>query len=184
MTIKYDFKGKYKKYYNEANGIYLLKKKLKKHTNSKTTGYIQCMLLRFFVAFIIVVILAILCTIMDLENALDLIRYLSKYVICIYVIIIMIYILLLSNYKIGSQRGILEINEKGITDKPDNGIEYKFPYEQIELIVITNDIITFITKIPIILFIKNENIDENKFISELEEYSGVPIINKTKRKSN
>ena len=66
-----------------------------------------------------------------------------------------------------------------LTFKTDNGIKITVPYEQIELVVITNDLIVFVTKTPIVLFINNKNKDE--IINEIKKYSEVQILIKTNK---
>lgn len=183
MKIKYDLNSKYTKYYNEANGMYIKKKKLLKNPNKKARGYIQQMILQSFILIIAFIALELVLEQLDLKFISDYLSNLLTYIVILYYIMVVFFLLTISNYKIGSKKGILEINKEGIVDKSESGIEIKFPYKEIDLIVITNNIIVFFSQTPLMIFVNNDKIDEDKLISEIKKYSDVPIIVKTSRKA-
>lgn len=177
MKVEYDIKNNYIKYYNEANGIVALKEKLKKNPNKKVRGYLSYITLNFLVYFIIYFILNILCV--NLETVSRFVLYLTLFIVGVYFFMIGLFFITALNNKIHSMSGTIEIGEEGISDKTDNGIKITVPYEQIELVVITNDLIVFVTKTPIVLFINNKNKDE--IINEIKKYSEVQILIKTNK---
>lgn len=182
MKIKYDLNNKYTKYYNEANGLYIKKKKLLKNPNTKTTGYIQEMILHSFIWIIVFVVLELVLQQLGFNLFLNYLNDLFTYIIVLYYIVVVLFILTCSNNKIGSKNGILEINKEGIIDKSETGIEVKFPYKEINLLVITNNIIVFFSETPLMIFVNNDKLDENKLVSEIKKYSDIPIIIKTGKK--
>lgn len=180
MEIQYNLNDKYMKYYNEANGIGLLKRKLKKNPNIKIKSYMLYITSQFSLYFILWFISTIICVnIWDLQWLLKLHLNIGAFILFIYFIMFLLFFIICFYRKISNREGLLEINEDGILDKLKNGIQVGFSYEQIELVVITDNLIVFLTKIPIMIFIKNEKLEKNKIINKIKKSSNVQIIDKT-----
>lgn len=177
MKINYNLKDKYMQFYNEANGIFLLKKKLKKNPNIKIRSYLSHITLQAVLYIIFYVIIIALCLYMNLN--------VLKFVICLLAISVFIYFLeliiffLMVNSKRNSREGTLEINEEGIFDKPKDGLQLGFPYNCIELIVITNDLIVIIANRSVMILIDRKENDKDKITNKIKEYSDIEIIDKT-----
>ena len=183
MKIHYNLSGKYIKYCNEACGIGLLKKKLKKNPNKKIKSYIFCVTSRFILSFILWYILSVIFfmyTSDDSQELLDFIWLLGASIMAFYLISVGVFFERIFNKKTSCKEGILEISKNGIVDKLKNGFLIGFSYEKLELIVITSDVISFLFDHPIMIFIKNENLDKVKMINKIKQFSDVQIIDRTK----
>lgn len=178
MKIKYDFNDKYKKYYREVYSIVAMKNKLKKNPNKRINDYVLSMTLQCSLCLVVYLALAVLY--MDKGSG-----KLSNIFIDIAVLIIFVYVILIVAYlatapkKNNEHDGVLEINEEGVIDKGRNGLLVGFSYEQIDLIVITNNVIVFLAKSPIMIYINYKNADKDKIINKIKKYSDVQIIDKT-----
>lgn len=179
MKIQYNLNDKYMKYYNEAKGINLLKNKLKKNPDIKIKSYMFYITLRFPLYFILFFLLGMICIGMGLEDLSELLIYLDTSILIVYIFMILSFLITVFNKKINSREGILEISEEGILDKTKSGIQLGFSYKQIELIVITDNLIVFLTNVPVMIIINNVNSKKNKIINKIKQNSDIQIIDKT-----
>lgn len=179
MKIPYNLSDKYMKYYNEANGIYLLRKKLKKNPDTKIINYILYISVLFFIYYILFIVLARIFMNMDLRFFSKLFINLGSFMLFIYVVMILDFFIKVFRKKI-SREGILEINEEGILDKAKNDFQIGFSYEHIKLIVITDNLIVFFTDIPVMIMVNNENLEKDKIINKIKKFSDVQLIDATK----
>lgn len=174
MKVKYNLSNNFFKYFNEANGIIFLKKKLLKNKRTKIESYLSIISKN-------AVIISIITTITYLLTSSSLIKHI---ITILFLINLVLYIFILFDlyfcFKSNSNNhdGILTINKNGITDEGSNGNKVEITYQNIELIVITKNIIIFIANSPIAIFINNKNKD--KIIKEIKKYSDVLIIDKDK----
>lgn len=69
-----------------------------------------------------------------------------------------------------SHKGILEINEFGITDYSEEYVNIGFGWDKIDCVVISKNIITIIqnSNMPIIIFIEN---NDEKIIDTIKKYN-------------
>lgn len=174
MKIKYDSTDKYYKYYDEANGVFLLRKKLKKNPNVKIRGFISHFTLLIVLSIIEFLIYLIISPYIKLEIKFIIYILIFIIAICCFEIILFFY-----SAKFNSKAGVLEINKEGILDKSKSGIQFGLSYNNIELIVITDDLITFVAEYPIIIYINYSKNNLDKIINEIKKYSDVQIIMKT-----
>ena len=181
MNIQYNLNDKYMKYYNEANGINLLKNKLKKNPNIKIRSYMLHITLQFLLYFTLFCTLGAICINIGLQCISKWLTILGTFTMVIYIFRVSLFFIFVFNKKINSREGILEIREEVILDKSKNGTQFGFSYEQIELIVITDNLIVFLTNVPIMIFINNENLEKNKIINKIKKNSDVQIIDKTNK---
>ncbi len=170
----------YMKYFNEANGIYLLKKRLKKKPNTKVKSYTRLITMPFIISFILGLICIVLTAQMNLQ-------WLSEILIDLVAILSATYVLILypffssgRNKSINSREGILEIKNDGISDKAKKSFQIFFPYEQIELIVITDRLVVILTETPFMLFFENENLEKEKMINMVKKNSNIQVIDQSK----
>lgn len=180
MKIEYDFTNKYMKYYNKASGIVFQKNKLKKKTNTKMQSFLSYITLNFALYIIIIAALYIICINLDPQYSNNFIIGGLLLIIFLYFLIIFIFFYQFSKDNFKSKEGVLEINEKGILDKSNDGYQIGIPYKHIELIVITDDLIVFVTRHPIMIMVNNNKSETNKMIDKIKKYSDVQIIDKTK----
>lgn len=176
MKFNYDMSENYRELYDEANGAFISKKKILK--NDKTV--IHKFTTLFIITFLKIEIMSVLALLIATNANLSFIRAASKILIItgiLYLIFCFIGYFIGINSKMNSHKGSLEINSNGILDKSENGNELMFSYDNIELIVITKNLIVFITNTPIMIFIPNK--DKNEIISKIKEYSKIKIIDKT-----
>lgn len=173
MKIKYNLTDKYIKYCNEAYGISLLKKKLKKKPNTKVQSFMSHIILQLALFIIGYGMMGIV----SLKVGLQSVAYFI--LACMILIVIFDFIEIvgfISCTKSGSKEGVLEINEDGILDKTKEGIQFGASYKNIELIVVTNDIIVFLTNYPMFTFINNRKTETNKIIDIIRAHSNTQII--------
>lgn len=116
---------------------------------------------------------------MGLEDLSELLIYLDTSILIVYIFMILSFLITVFNKKINSREGILEISEEGILDKTKSGIQLGFSYKQIELIVITDNLIVFLTNVPVMIIINNVNSKKNKIINKIKQNSDIQIIDKT-----
>ncbi len=179
MKIHYDMKDNYMKYFNEANGIYLLKKRLKKKPNTKIKSYTRLITMPFIISFILGLICLVLAAIMNLQWLLDILIDLSAILSATYILMLYPFFSSYRNKSINSREGILEIKKDGISDKAKKSFQIIFSYEQIELIVITDRLVVILTETPLMLFFKNKNFEKEKMINMVKKNSNIQVIDQS-----
>lgn len=176
MKIKYNMSDNYFKYYDEANGVISKKKKILKNKKVKITPYLKNVFILMFICFIVSIIL------LGIVNKLDLVY--SKNILLGYIVFLVIYfIFIIISYnisyrsKFNSKSGILEITKKGLIDRSDNGTTLDFSYDNLELIVITKNLIVFCLPNPLMIFIPNKK--KKDIVNNISKYSKVLIVDKS-----
>jgi len=160
MKIKYNLNDKYFKYYNQVNGIYLLRKKLKKDHDLNLKGYVSYMTQKFIKYIVIIIILKLICLTSRLPSIAIILQELIYLIFLLYVAMIIPFL-------------------GCIIDKSIDGFQIGFSYEMLEIIVITNDlVIFFFPKYRFTIFINNKDFNLEEMLTKIKEFSDVPIINK------
>lgn len=181
MKIDYDVSNDFFKKYNKAYGINSFKGILKKNPNIKIRSYLNLITTFLCSIFIIMYILYLIFNYWIVSNLSIYLLGICFLIVIIYFINIFIFICNYSYYEKQLLSGVLELKKFGISNKNSNCFEMIVPYEKIDLIVITDDLIVFLTHNVRVMFIDN-NVDIFLFIKEINRYSDVQIINKSSSK--
>lgn len=177
MKIEYDVRDDFFNRFNLAYGINSVERRLIKDKNIKIIGYLS--LISYFLCFLFIPML-ILDNVFNFFRLFELSVYSSGFcfiIIIIYFINIFTYACNYLYYERNLLSGVIEIKDIGISNKNNKGFEIIVPYDRIELIVITDDLVVFVIYNNI-MFIDN-NMDIDVFIKEIHKYSDVQIINRT-----
>ncbi len=177
MEQKYDLSDNYFKYFNEAQGANILKKKLLKKPNKKIQRWTTNLYRTIFKYVIVLSIFLFASAIYGNTNLVEL----SLFLLCGIAIlfpITFLYFYYFSKKDLNSKKGTLMITKEGIIDNAENGLKIEANYDTLDLVIITKNLIVFSLKYPLFIFIKKEN--EEQIIKELKKYTNVPIINSQK----
>ena len=164
MKFKYDIKNNYYKMYGEANYLVANKKRYLKNYNKPIKNYMNKDLLTFILLILLI-------------PALYNIKGLNWCVITLFCIFILYLIIIIINfrmyliYKKDNHKGTIIINKDGITDKSD--ITVTFPWDKVELIGITKNMMAIILDSPFVIILE----PNNKIIEEIKKYKDIKIIN-------
>ncbi len=174
MRIKYNMKDQHFKCYNEANGVALVKKKLKRKPKKRISTYLGKISLYGVIAILICVAVMIAARIYESKTLLRFSQIMLWYSIIIFGFsVISLYFSYRQTAKTNGLEGSLSIVKKGIIDNTrENKIE--LAYDTIELVAITKHAIVFILKTPFMLYIDNK--EKEKVVKALKKYSDVLII--------
>lgn len=178
MEIKYNLGENYFKYYNEANGIIFLKNKLKKKQNIKIRSYTSNIILLLLECTISLVAMIIFFSVLGMMPVVTFLIKFSGYIDLFFLILLLLPIIAYMNETCNTREGTIEIKSSGILDKAESGISMEFSYKNLDLIVVTKNLIVILTKSPFFIIIKNEN--KERVIEEINRYSDVPIYDSTK----
>lgn len=181
MKIKYNFQDSLIKIYNKSSGIFLQKEELLKNKNAKVYSYFTILCKDIIEIILIFSMLLGICYILELA--------ILKVMIYTFLIIMLLYIafkvtVFIINYnrsiksKSKSKSGVIEFTENNVIDKNDSGSTYTFNYDDLELIVITNELIVLIVNKP--MFITLPTKSKDKIISYIIKHCNPKIIDKTK----
>lgn len=166
MKIEYDLSKHYFKYYNESQGIFLHKKNILKKENKRILGYLENNILNCIISLLIYIFNILFIDSLVIYTIVD---FLSFMVFFISLFCIINFFVLYFNAQKVSHKGILEINEFGITDYSEEHVNIGFGWDKIDCVVISKNIITIIqnSNMPIIIFIKN---NDEKIIDTIKKY--------------
>lgn len=175
MKLEYDLTDNYTKYYNEAQGVFLVKDKLKKNVNKKVkvNGYLQTMIM-WGVIIILVQSLTEVLNVYNPSNTISIFRFAMAFVMFLVLFAIAVFIVGLKQ-NAGSKKGTLEITEKGIVDTSEEGVQVLIPYDKLEFIVFSENLMVGVTSIQVLLFIQKDIAGE--VVAEIKKYADVPVIN-------
>ncbi len=176
MKIKYDMTENYSKYYNEAQGCFQYKTKLKDNKNFKVRTYTSGFNLKFLPIICLLVVMEIMLSLLGADFYKNLYIGVTIYVLVFYIVVMLTYFSTLKLLK-GSKKGEIIIDKEGITDS-SNGVVIQLKYEAIDMVVVTKNTITVIPKKQtVIIFAPNDKKD--KIISAIQKNSKVLVIDKS-----
>lgn len=182
MKIKYDMSKNYWNAHNEAQAIVMMRKKLLRNKNAKIGNVFQSGIF-YGIGILIVSVFYFVCKKIGGEEIFlniisDLLLFLLVFLVLYFIIIFATYFI---NYKSSTHKGILKIDEKGLTDKDENGKVTPMPWENILLVGVGKYTVTFVTNTKKVIFV---NIEHKKDIfNALQTYqSKLLVIDKSKEK--
>lgn len=176
MKLKYDMCDNYKKHYNEAQGMLILKNILKKKDSTKIKTYTTYYNTNFLFLFFVLFLGSVVFSLIKYDFLKKLCNELILIAIAVYLFVMLVYFLSLISNK-DNKSGELIIDKDGISDKC-NGLLVQISYEHINMIVVTKNTIVIIPdKKTIIIFIPNN--EKEKVIKSIKKYSNVTIIDKS-----
>lgn len=180
MKFKYTLNDHYVKYYNEAIGVSILKKKLKKK-KTKVRSYISYITFLFVWIFSFLFISSIICFWFDFQILFDLFCSLMVFCFLFYILFFLMFFLgVFKNWN--SKEGFLEINSSGISDHLENGMSIEFPYSMIDFVVITKSLLVIVTKTPFLLMINKDH--KKQILKEIKKYKDVLVLEDIMKKYN
>ena len=170
----------YLKYYNEAQDMAMMKKKLRRGKKIRIYGYLQ----RGILNLIMILVASLGSYLFYKLNPTNLFTdILNIMIILSIVILIAYYILFLVYYKRERGKkhsGTLTLDKKGIQDKTIDGIKTGLAWNQVESIVVGKYTVTLLTTTNMIVFL-DKKYSEN-MIQEVEKYSpNIKVIDKKKK---
>lgn len=169
MKIKYDMSSNYWNCHNEAQTIVMMKKRLLKNPTTKIRGIFYSGILYGF--GIILVSICYFAFKMTEMNSLifTILETLLFFLIVLFILyFLLIFITYFVNNKQSSHKGILKIDDFGLSDYSENGKITSIPWNHIQLVGIRKYVITFVTDTKLVVFI---NIDNKKIVLEaLKKY--------------
>lgn len=166
MKLKTRITKDFYKYFDEARGIAIQKKKVLKNKNSSCFTYTQIQLIVFIIMLVIGLLFMLL-------GEIDYKGYIIGAVIFIlslcYIAGCIVSVIGYYNFrKSCSKKGLL-IDENGITDESFYGIKMTFSWKKILGIVITKNTVTFLTDTPIYFYLDKSS--QNDIIGIAERYN-------------
>lgn len=174
MKLEYDMNKNYTKLYNEAQGVYMTKNKIKKNLDKKLKihGYLQSIILP--AEFLILVfVLTELLNIYSPVESIVFYRCIAAFLLFMCVLAIVLFFVA-AKHNIGNGKGTLETTEAGIVDTSDTGVQVLVPYDKIDFIVYTKNLAVIMTQMPILIFIPKS--EASDFIASVKEYVEVPVV--------
>ncbi len=174
MKIKYNLKDTHFKCYNEANGVILLKRKLKKKPRKRIRTYLGKLFMYGLFAILICTIIMIGARVYQIKSLINFSEILLLYnVFILGFAIVSLFLSYRTTAKTNRLEGSLSIVKKGIIDTTsDNKIE--LGYDSIDLVAITKHAIVFVLKTPFMIYIDNN--EKEKVVKALRKYSDVLIV--------
>lgn len=178
MKIEYNMNDSYLKCYNEAQGIVSNKKKMYKNPKKRIRSYF----INGIIFNIEMISLILILKLMELYGD-DLTIYVSLILgLTLFTDVIYIFSFCI-NYSMQKNKdhsGILEFNEKGITDLSNTGIIVTMPWNKIEALVFGKYTATILTNEQLFYFI-NVSAKE-KLVEAVQKYNDkLLIIDKSKK---
>ncbi len=182
MKIKYDMSKNYWNAHNEAQAIVMMRKKLLRNKNARIGNIFRSGVF-YGIGTLIVSIFYFVCKKIGVDEIFlnvisDLLLFLILFLALYFIIIFTTYFI---NYKSSTHKGILKIEEKGLTDKNENGKVTPMPWENILLVGIGKYTITFVTNTKKVIFVNMEH--KKDILKALQTYqSELLIIDQSKDK--
>lgn len=176
MKIEYNLSDSFIKVYNKASGIFLQKEELLKNENTKLHSYFSLLFKDILNIIIVFAMLLGIFYILELKFV-KVILYICLGIILLWIAFGVILFIVYYTRTNKSQSGIIEFTEKNIIDTNANGFSYTFNYDDIELVVITNELIVFIINKPMIIIITNTSKD--KVVNYITKRCSPKIIDRT-----
>jgi len=168
MEIKYDLTKNYFKYFNESQGIFIKRNTLK--DNQKILGYLE-----FFTKNILISIVVFIINVLVLFNKNNFFYTIFEFICFMLFFLstfcIINFLCIYMNSRKNIHKGIIKIDEFGITDYSEDGVNIGFSWDNITKIVVSKNTITIIqsSNFPIIIFVNIEHIKELE--KELKKYN-------------
>lgn len=179
MKIKYDMTKNYFKYYNESQGIMMVKDEILKKPKSRLYSYTE----RGIINLLLILLFAIISRILyyfDNNNVLT--KVLNVMLIIAFIFLVLYFVIFYISYFVENRKkhiGNLEIDANGIRDLSDSGMVIGFSWNNIKGIVIKKHTINIITDNSIYFFI--DITYKERLLIAIERYNkDLPIIDKTK----
>lgn len=174
MKLEYDIKENYTKLYNDAQGVYMAKNKIKKHLDKKVKihGYLQSIILPAELLILVSVLMELLNIYSPVESIVFY-RCVSAFLIFMCALAIILFFVA-AKHNIGNGKGTLETTEAGIMDISDTGVQVLVPYDKIDFIVYTKNLAVIITQMPILIFIPKS--EASDFIASVKEHIDVSVV--------
>lgn len=174
MKLEYDMNRNYTRLYNEAQGVYMAKNKIKRNLNKKVKirGYLQSIILPAEFLILVSVLMEFLNIYSPVESIVFY-RYISAFLLFMCVLAISLFFVAVK-HNIGNGKGILETTETGIVDTSDTGVQVLVPYDKIDFIVYTKNLAVIMTQMPLLIFIPKDEAPE--FIESVKEHVDVPVV--------
>lgn len=178
MEIKYDLTKNYFKYFNESQGVFIKRNNLK--DNTKVTNYIT-----YFIYNIILSIVVYFINVIFLFHKFNILYTLIEF-ICFILFFLSIFCIInffciYMNSKKSIHKGIIKIDEFGITDYSEDKINIGFNWDRIKNIVVSKNCITIIqdSNLPIIIFINIEHIEKlEKAVQKYNKKMNITYLNR------
>ena len=180
MKVRYEFKKNRLKYYDIANGVLIISNKLKKRPK-KTFRYSFYVIKSFILIILFVFVICFFLSLNDIDINNDyFIDSLTIFILFMIYYVFMLLINLIIYSKTVPKSGIIEIDENGIKNIQDDGCFEFLPYDAIEMIIVTKDIILIKrNKLQFLLLPKKNNL---KVINEIKKYNNNLLIIRNDKK--
>lgn len=178
MEIKYDLTKNYFKYFNEAQGVFIKRNNLK--DNQKITNYITYFIYNIILSMVVYFINVIF--LFHKSNILyTLIEFVCFMLFFLSIFCIINFICVYFNSKKAIHKGIIKVDEFGITDYSEDGVNIGFSWDKITHIVVNKNTITIIqnSNFPIIIFISINDLE--KIEKSIKKYNNDIKITYLKR---
>lgn len=171
MKIEYDNSKDYFKMYNISQAIVSSKRAVKRKSKKMIVGYLTTLII-YLMLFIVIRVAGMLTD----EGV---VIFLGNFGIGIMVFSLVLYAVFYCYESRKSLTGYIEIDEFGITDYSDSKLTVGFGWEKIDFVVIDKDVITILTKYPILILLTPDLKD--KLVKGIAKYNkDVLIVDRTK----
>lgn len=169
MKIKYDMSDNYFKYYNEGQYIYAKKRKIKDKKNFKIKSF-STSLLQNSIFAIILWSCSLIFLIFEKSLFYNIFFFYTSFLVVIQIILDIYFFVNFKKINISVHKGLIIIDENGITDNSESGFNLSVPWDRVDVAVIGNNTITILLKTNDYLFILPISIKED-IIKALKKYN-------------
>lgn len=149
MKFNYNITGSFFKIYNQINGAFLMKKRIKKHPDKKVKGYVFYVLFLFLIIFLtffsICIIIGLNSSVADYDKN---IKIPSEIFGCFLFVPLALLFIFIGTYwkeKKTCKKGALTVEEDGILDF-SNGMTLKYDWNKIDFILFQKNLVMIIPK--------------------------------------
>lgn len=169
MKINYDMNDNYFKYYNEGQYIYSKKKKFKFKKNIKikkfTTSLLQTTIFSIFLWSSSLIFFSFKDSLFG-----KIFIYYTSFLMIIHIILDIYFFYSFKKVNITSHKGTIIIDEKGITDNSESGLNLSVPWDRVDITIVGINTITILLKTNDFLFILPKSIATD-VIKGLKKYN-------------
>ncbi len=149
MKFNYNIKNNFFKVYNIVNGVYMMKKALKKHPDKKVKGYLFYMLsllLIIFLCFLIIcVFIGLNSSEVDYEKNIKIPTKIFSYLFCVPLLLLLIFMIGYWTENKRFKKGTLVVEDDGLLDYSD-GMTLKYDWNKIDFVFFQKDLVIIIPK--------------------------------------
>lgn len=149
MKFNYDIKNNFFKVYNIINGVYMMKKTLKKYPNKKVKGYVfylLLLLLSMFLCFLIIcVFIGLNSSEINHEKNIQITTKIFGYLFCVPLLFLLIFMIGYWTENKRFKKGTLVVEDDGLLDSSD-GMTLKYDWNKIDFVFFLKDLVIIIPK--------------------------------------